>query len=67
MFVINGQPPWCTKVLGGQQGLQKAYLFLETMCLSGRLGKKMQEPKVVTNLTWIGFMELFAKRFMPEY
>lgn len=31
------------------------------------ISKIAQKPKVVANLTWVGFMKLLLKRFMPEY
>ena len=42
-------------------------IFWKDHVLEWWTSKKAKKPEVVANLTWVGFMELLVKRFMPEY
>ena len=44
-----------------------AVTFLKDHALHWWTSKKEQEPKMVANLTWVGFKELLVERFMSEY
>ena len=49
----------------GQQGCPSSYLF-HGLLIRWWTGKNMQKPKVVANLSWVGFMEFFIERFTPD-
>jgi hypothetical protein len=44
-----------------------AVTFLKDYALQWWTSKKIQELKLATNLTWVGFKELLVDRFTPEY
>jgi hypothetical protein len=44
-----------------------AVTFLKDHALQWWTSKKEQEPKLVANLTWVGFKDMLSERFTPEY